>query len=253
LTTYTESQETVVPADAATLLAAIFIGAALQVGVGIVFSIVVAPLMMVLLGTSVAVPVLLLLNTMVSAIATERKMWAAERLTIKRAVIGCLIGVAAGLTVYPLLSEQTVLLLTASLLLLGVLTTLIPLKRSLSEKEFSVVSVSTGLATVWAATPGPLMVFGLMASGHTAHSVRKLVQPVALIAYGVAFALHCVTNWDSIAQAPGLVQFTAATLLGSVVGRALGSKLSPRLITHAIRTISVLACVALFRRAWMID
>lgn len=239
------------PNDPAILLAAIFLGATLQVGVGIGFSIVVAPLMMVLLGTTVAVPVLLLLNTLVSAIATDWKMWATERATIKRAVIGCLIGVLAGLAVYPLLSEQTVLLLVASLLLLGVLTSLMPIKKILSKNEFAAVSVSTGLATVWAATPGPLMVFGLMASGHSAHNTRKLIQPVALIAYGVAFTLHCATDWGSFMQAPSLVLFILATLLGSLAGRVFGPKLSPKFITLAIRIISIVACLALYRRAWI--
>ncbi|AZV80896.1 hypothetical protein EBB79_23480 (plasmid) [Parasedimentitalea marina] len=66
-------------ADAVILLIAILTGAALQVGVGIGFSIVVAPLMMVLLGTATAVPVLLGLNTLVSAVAVEPRIWLREK------------------------------------------------------------------------------------------------------------------------------------------------------------------------------
>ncbi len=168
--------------DLAILMVAIGFGAMLQVGVGIGFSILAGPPMMILLGTSTAVPVLLLLNTVVSAVATDRQVLKTDRQTIRTAIIGCLIGVVAGLTVYPWLSEAFVLALTASMLLIGLVTTLLPLRRSIGTTGFSTLSGLSWLATVWAATPGPLMVFGLIAKGRPAKEVAKLVQPIALVA-----------------------------------------------------------------------
>ncbi|NIZ63346.1 hypothetical protein DL239_20470 [Sedimentitalea sp. CY04] len=228
-------------------------GAVLQVGVGIGFSIVAGPPMMVLLGTSVAVPVLLMLNTLVSAVAVDWRIWITEKKTIKTAIMGCLLGVVLGLVVYPYLSEQIVLGLTAMLLLIGVLTTLIPLRSVVRTSGFASISGLSGLSTVWAATPGPLMVFGLIATGRSAHDTRRLVQPIALVAYGVALLLHSMVNGGGFAQAPGVWTFVSATLLGSILGRVVGPLLPQHLIKNAIRVISILACYALFRRAYLVS
>ena len=239
------------PTDLLILLFAIFAGATLQVGVGVGFSIVVAPMMMVLLGTATAVPVLLMLNTLVSAIAIDSRIWSAERSLIGNAILGCLAGIFLGLLVYPYLSERVVLSLTASLLLIGVVTTLVPIKSEISLFGYKAVSGLSGLATVWAATPGPLMMFGLLAIGRPAREARRLVQPVALVAYGVAFALHILTDWQTFASADGLRHYIPAAIAGSILGRVIGPKLPQNFITNAIRVISVVACAALFHRAYL--
>ncbi|MFY0310551.1 sulfite exporter TauE/SafE family protein [Leisingera sp. D0M16] len=240
------------PADFAVLLLAITAGAGIQAAVGVGFSIVAAPVMMVLLGTATAVPVLLMLNTMVSALATDRQAWLRDKPLIRNAVSGCLAGIVLGLLIYPYLSERTVLSLTAILLLIGVASSLKKQSSPAGRHGFRAISGLSGLATVWAATPGPLMVLGLLASGRTAQEARKLVQPVALAAYGTAFALHCLSDWAAFARAPWLWQFAAAAVLGSLLGRLIGPHLPQAAITLAIRVISIFACAALFRRAYLI-
>lgn len=239
------------PIDLFLLLLAIVAGATLQVGVGVGFSIVVAPLMMIMLGTATAVPVLLMLNTLVSAAAIDTRVWSTGRTLIKNAIFGCVAGIFLGLLVYPYLSEQVVLSLTAGLLLIGVVSTLVPMKSNISLFGYKAVSGLSGLATVWAATPGPLMMFGLLAVGRTAQEARKLVQPIALIAYGLAFALHSLTDWQAFASATGLPQFAMAAIAGSILGRLIGPKLPQNTITNTIRVISIVACVVLFRRAYL--
>ncbi len=239
-------------ADLPLLLLAIVAGATLQVGVGVGFSIVVAPLMMVLLGTATAVPVLLMLNTLVSVIAVDARIWASGRSLIGQAILGCLAGIVLGVLVYPYLSEQIVLSLTALLLLIGVVSTLVPMKSAIGQFGYRAVSGLSGLATVWAATPGPLMMFGLLAVGRPAHEARKLVQPVALVAYGVAFALHALMDWQSFAGASNLAPFALAAVVGSILGRQIGPRLPQHVITTTIRVISILACAVLFRRAYLI-
>nr|WP_254436981.1 TSUP family transporter [Ruegeria arenilitoris] len=241
-----------VPADLLILLLAILTGAAIQVGVGIGFSIVVAPVMMVLLGTATAVPVLLMLNTLVSLVASNRRVWSMNTALIRNAVIGCVAGIALGLLIYPYLSERMVLVLTGVLLLVGVATSLLPQENRVGPRGFQAISGLSGLATVWAATPGPLMILGFLASGRTPHEARRLVQPVALVAYGSAFALHCLSDWSAFASAPWLWPFVAATIAGSLLGHVIGPLLPQQAITHAIRIISILACAALFRRAYLV-
>ncbi len=233
------------------LMLAICVGAMLQVGIGIGFSIVAGPPMMILLGTATAVPVLLLLNTIVSAVATDWRNLTDERTTISTAVFGCLIGVFVGLAVYPLLSEPFVLALTGCLLLIGVLTTLVPAHATIGTTGFAAVSGLSGLATVWAATPGPLMVFGLIAKGRSAGAVARLVQPIALVAYGAAFLLHSLSDWQSIPLGPQIWAFVGVTTIGSLFGRAARPYLPQSLIKTAIRVISLVACYVLFQRAYV--
>lgn len=238
--------------DIVILLVAIMLGAAIQAGVGVGFSIVVAPIMMVMMGTAVAVPILLMLNTLVSAVALDRRVWAFEKALIKNAAIGCLVGISLGLLIYPYLSEWVILSLTAGLLLIGVATSVLPIGSGISPAGFKAVSVLSGVATVWAATPGPLMILGLLAVGRSVREARILVQPVALVAYGVAFALHMLSDWSAFAKAPGLGAFALTALLGSILGRLIGPRLPQRAIMISIRVISIAACVALFRRAYLV-
>ncbi len=234
------------------LMIAVFLGALLQVGIGIGFSILAGPPMMILLGTATAVPALLLLNTIVSVVATDWRIVTVERCTIKTAILGCLIGVVAGLMVYPWLSEAFVLALTGLLLLIGVVTTLLPMRNAIGATGFAAVSGLSGLATVWAATPGPLMVFGLIARGFEARAVALLVQPIALVAYGAAFLLHGLSDWQSIPFGPRLLAFAGIAIFGSLVGRAVRSRLPQPLVRTAIRAISLVACYVLFQRAYLV-
>ncbi len=225
---------------------AICLGAMLQVGFGILAG----PPMMILLGTSTAVPILLSLNTIVSAVATDRHILKTEKETVFTAIIGCLIGVVAGLAVYPLLSEAFVLTPTACLLLIGLLTSLFPLRNAIGTAVSVTISGLSGLATVWAATPGPPIVFGLIAKGRSAMETAKLVQPTALVTSGIAFLLHNLSETQAIPFGPHLWVYVALTLTGSLCGRTVGAYLPQSFVTAAIRVIFLIACCVLFHHAY---
>lgn len=238
------------PTDPILLALAALIGAVLQVGSGIGFSIIAGPPMMMALGTPVAVPLLLLLNTLVSAVASDWRLWRAEMRLTGRAIAGCLVGIGLGLMTRDFLSEPMVLALTGLLLLIGVATTFLPLRAG--PRAFLSVSGLAGVATVWAATPGPLMVFGLIAAGRPMTEIRRLVQPIALVAYGAALLLSGPAGWRLVAAAPALSLLLAATVAGSLVGRLFGPILPQGLIGVLVRVVSVIACIALFRRAYLL-
>ncbi len=235
--------------EAILIAVAVTLGAVLQVGTGIGFSVVAGPIAMVILGTSVAVPLLLLLNTIVSAVAADRKVLQANRAIIALSILGCLIGIVLGRLTHAMVSEAAVLGITATLLLIGVATTFFSF--SVKTSGFVAVSGFAGLATIWAATPGPLMVFGLMALGRTPGDVRRLVQPIALVAYGISLLLHGASGWNAIVSTPAILVFVTATIIGSLIGRLVGPHLPRAFIVNTIRVISVFACFALYRRAAM--
>lgn len=236
------------PIDLLVFLFVIAIGALLQVGIGIGFSIVVGPLLFLQLGTETAVPMLLLLNFIVSLVAVPGSFQKSESRAVGLSAIACVVGIGAGISIYPYLSEATVLAIAGTLLAFGAMTTLLP-KKSMGERVLLPVSSLSGLATVWAATPGPLMAVGLMLSGRSMSQVRRLVQPIALVGYGVALALHMTGGWGQITDNPNLTPFLLATLLGSLLGRWVGPKLPHVLISNGIRGMSLFAGIILLYRA----
>jgi len=239
-----------VESDIVLIVIAVVVGAMLQVGTGIGFSIIAGPPAMVILGTSIAVPLLLLLNTIVSLVATDWRRLAADRKSILIAIGGCLAGIGLGALTFSLLSEAAVLAITATLLLIGVVTTFFSIP--VQTLGFVVVSGLAGLATVWAATPGPLMVFGLLALGRPAAQVRRLVQPIALVAYGASLLLHGSSGLNALVATPALIFLVGATVSGSLLGLMIGPYLPRKVIVIAIRIISILACLALYQRAFML-
>lgn len=78
------------------------------------------------------------------------------------------------------------------------------------------------------------------------------MQPVALIGYGAAFSLHVLSDWQTFAKAPLLAPFAATAVCGSLLGRVIGPHLPLRAITISIRSISILACIVLLHRAYLI-
>lgn len=235
--------------EALPLMIAVFAGSVLQAGVGIGFSIVVAPFMMIKLGTATAIPLLLLLNTLVSLAAIDWASWRAEADVIRYSIVGALGGIFGGLAIYPLLSEAMLLSLAASFLFIGLVVSFVPRLPLIGTRGIVTVAGASGMTTAWAAMPGPLMVIGLLASGRTSGQARVLVQPIAFVAYGVAFTLHGLTNWSLVSEAPWLVTFVATTIAGALLGRMVGGYLPLPVIKFSTRIISVFACIALVRRA----
>jgi uncharacterized membrane protein YfcA len=231
--------------DLIVLFAAIGLGAMLQVGIGIGFSIIVGPLLFLQIGTQAAVPLLLLLNVVVSVIAVPGTVRREDWPVIKSAAIACVIGILVGIAIYPLFSEAMVLTIAGGLLVIGAMSTMLPASAA-GKRAFLPICGLSGLATVWAATPGPLMALGLILSDYPAAIVRKLVQPIALIGYSVAFALHAL---DGNAFHPMTLGFLGITVVGSFAGRWIGPNLPRQAITSGIRGISLLAGIVLIYRA----
>ena len=185
---------------------------------------------------------------MVSGIAVPGTVRRADWGVLRSAALACVVGIVVGIAIYPLFSEAMVLAIAGSLLVIGAVSTLLPVSAA-GKRAFLPICGLSGLATVWAATPGPLMALGLILSDYPAAIVRKLVQPIALIGYSVAFALHVVGGFDSH---PMLPLFLAVTVLGGLAGRWIGPNLPRQVITLGIRGISMLAGLVLIYRAVMI-
>ncbi len=234
--------------EVAFLLIVTLMGGLLQVGIGIGFSVIVGPLLFLSIGTQSAVPLLLLLNVVVSAIAAPGTVTPQDRAVVVKSALACVVGIVLGILVYRHLSEAAVLAIAGGLLIIGALSTFLPISHAGGRAVLPVAGLS-GLATVWAATPGPLMALGLILADYPAAKVRKLVQPIALIGYCVALLLHGPTGWAYVNGQPLLAGLLVATVAGSLLGRVLGPKLPKAVISSGIRGISLIAGVVLIYRA----
>lgn len=234
--------------DVVFLLIAAALGGLLQVGIGIGFSVIVGPILFLTIGARDAVPLLLALNVVVSIIATPGTLAPPDRKPVARAALACVVGIAVGILIYPHLSEAAVLAIAGAMLVVGALVTLFPVSDA-GKRAILPVSGLSGLATVWAATPGPLMALGLMLADYPASKVRKLVQPIALIGYSVALLLHGRSGWGHIVNQPHLTGLVISVILGSLAGRSLGPSLPRAIISSGIRAISLIAGLILLYRA----
>jgi len=237
------------PMEFSLLLIAVVAGAAIQTGVGIGFSMIAGPVLMIALGPATAVPLLLLMNFVISGVAVSGSFASLPWKVLAIPAGFSVLGIGLGIGVFSMLSEPVLLAITGLLLLIGGFATLIPAGRGTHRMLLFPISLSSGLATVWAATPGPLMALGLLLAGYPATQVRRLVQPIALIAYGIALALHVAFNPGRIAGFEGLWVCLFATVAGALAGLWIGPRLPGAVLTVAIQIISGIGGVVLLHRA----
>jgi uncharacterized membrane protein YfcA len=229
-------------------LALAFAGGLVQSGVGIGFSIVVGPMLVLAIGAKAAVPVLLFLNFAVSAVAVAGFRRADAGAAFAATLFASLAGIALGAALFPFLSEMLLTLAMAALLLLGAATASLRPGRSGPPLVIG-AGLLAGAATAWTATPGPIMALGLLMSGYSGEVVRRLLQPIALLAYGVAFAATGPATWAAVADLPLTLPLTAGALAGTALGLAIGPRLPAKFLILAIRVLAAIAGLVLIARA----
>ncbi len=153
---------------------------------------------------------------------------------------------------YFLVTERALLRVTASLLLSGLMVNFVPVPPVFCRHGVVAFSGISVWATVWTATPGPLIILGFLTSGRSATEARALVQPVAFFAYGSAFLLHAASSGLAFFSAGGVEALIVAAIAGGMLGRFAGKHLPQKLIKTAICAISAAACVALVRQAYLL-
>jgi len=168
-------------------------GAMCQTGVGIGFSIIVAPFLMIVIGPSMAVPLLLLLNTVVSAVGCKDVFGRDDFNQIKPAIPACLAGIVLGSVTYYFLPAAFILAITGILLVTGTLATFL-IRGAVAKQRLHVVSALSGVATAWTATPGPLLALGIYSSAekillHFPDLLYYLWQPLSAVCSGCGWVL----------------------------------------------------------------
>ncbi len=229
-------------------------GAALQIGLGVGFSMVAAPPVIAMLGVEAALGVLLGLNLLVSCIGMAGRRDAAYGASSTGpdcwTAVSLLAGVAIGAATLGYLPAQFLLAVTGVAILLGGLSPRTDAAgQGMPSGTLSMIAWTGGLITSWTATPGPIFALGLAWAGAEAKRIPRLIQPMAAMAYGAAFALLGPTGWVSFASVEGLLWLLLATACGAIVGLWVRGRLPASIILPALRLLAVVGGTGLLVKA----
>ena len=232
--------------------ALVLLGAAVQVAVGAGLSVVCGTFLLLALGAPLAVPVLLVLNLLVSIAATAAAPRNVRWRDVAVVSLAALAGSAtAGLL--PALPGAALKPVLAAVLLAVALRRPPPPRFEGAAGSSLLIGGGgflSGLLTVWTATPGPVVPAMLSHAGRPGDAVRRTMQPISIVGYalGLAFigppALAAAVRW------PGLPLLAAAALAGSMLGLRLRSVVSPAAVVAGVRGTAGIAALVLLA-AWL--
>ena len=229
-------------------------GAALQIGLGVGFSMLAAPSVIAMLGVEAALGVLLGLNLLVSCIGMTGRRDAAYGASStgpnRWTAVSLLAGVAIGAATLGNLPAQFLLAVTGVAILLGALSPRTDTAgQGLRSGTLQMIACTGGLITSWTATPGPIFALGLAWAGAEAKRIPRLIQPMAATAYGAAFALLGPTGWVSLASIEGLLWLLLATACGAIAGLWVRGWLPAGTILPGLRLLAVVGGTGLLVEA----
>ena len=226
-------------------MALVAAGAAIQVAVGAGLSIVCGAALFLWLGTAVGIPVLLLLNLLVSLVATAlggvRLRWGDVALSSGSILLGC-----AAAAVLPSIPEAALKGITAAVLLLAALPRPTAPVTGFDKGWAGIAGagIVTGMLTLWTASPGPVTPVALARAGRSGDEVRRVMQPVSCVGYGVALAVAGLPT-TSATGAGILWSLITACLAGAGCGFMLRPRTEPGRVVKLIRLIAVAAAALL--------
>jgi uncharacterized protein len=218
------------------------IAAALQGAAGFGFGLLALPAYMWILGSLDAVPLVIILNLLISLGLALRVRHDVHRALVLRLVVGALVGFPLGLLAF-LRADSDQLMVAVSVLVLGFVADL-ALRENVSppgpdeDPSFRGVS-STGVGAIAGAMttalglPGPPVALYLAGLAVSKDTLRATALTFFVISYAVSLALHTAAGGVS----PG-VWITAALLIpvalgGGLIGHWLSHYMSERVFRMA--------------------
>ena len=234
-------------APLAACLVLVLAGAAIQTAVGAGMSVVCGPLLLLALGPAPGVSVLLVLNLLVSVVATAFGGLDLRWADVVSASLATLAGCALA-AIVPALPDTALKLLTAGILL-AVALPRPPAPGTLPSPRSAVTGVVlaglvTGAFTVWTATPGPITPAALARLGRSGADIRRTMQPVSIVGYGAALAWVGARPLDALGSG-ALAGLVLATLVGTGGGLVLRKLVAPAQVVLLVRGIAAVSAVLL--------
>lgn len=234
-------------ASLALLSAATLGGACIQAATGFGFAIIAAPIFIAVIGSTTAIPILVALHVVQSALLVPRLLPQVSRWHLRRLIAGGVIGCPLGLWIFASLSVAT-LKLAIGIVILAVVALLIVRRLG-----------ATGPTAVRART-GPLVATGALAGAMTAvlvmpgpplmvYFLRQRQSPDLIRATSLTFFALCYVGVALASIAAGALDRSAWVMLAwlspaVVAGTFAGLALFPRLTARRLE-LAVLALLLL--------
>jgi uncharacterized membrane protein YfcA len=230
----------VVELIAATLV--IFAASVLQAATGVGFAMVAVPLLALINLAWVPAP-MLICNILLSLALINQGHHAVERAEAPPLLIGLTVGTVAGVGILSLFDERSLGLAIGGVILAAVLASLFAPPIAITRPRLLAGAFLGGATGVVAAMHGPPLI--LLYQRERPEKVRATMAGVFLfgcfLALGslwLAGLLGWEALWRGIALAPGVG-------LGYVAGKAVGIRMPPGMVRHAMLAISGTAGMAL--------
>jgi hypothetical protein len=224
----------------------IFVASALQAATGVGFAMVAVPLLALISLAWVPAP-MLICNIFLSLAMIRRGRRALARAEAPPLALGLILGTLAGAGILALVDSRALGALIGGIIVAAVLASLLAPPLGLTSGRLVAGATLGGATGVIAAMHGPPLI--LLYQREPPEKVRATMAGVFL--FGCALALGSLwlagllgreDLWRGLALVPGVAG-------GYVAGRALGGRLSPRRVRHAMLAVSGAAGLALLARS----
>ena len=232
---------------------AVFGAAALQSATGIGFGVIAGPVLLIALNDGSAIQISIVLNLLIALILAPSLWQQADRQLLAKLLIGLAIGSPIGLLIY-LLMDIVFLKLFAGLAV--AFTLFLTLRNSRARSHApqpatkSIEQISTGVLSgimgASLAMPGPIPAAWMSARGFDKETIRATILVMFVFAYVVALALQSGLAGIGMDTMRLSAMLAPATLVGILVGRLLGSRLSEQTFRYLLVIILAATAIILF-------
>lgn len=235
------------------LVVAVFAASVLQSATGIGFGVVAGPVLLIVLNSSSAIQVSVMLNFLIALILAPSLWQKMNRQLLKCLLIGIVAGSLPGLLIYLYLDivllkvlAGAVVLFTLVLMSRGGKTASQPGDVATGKVEQISVGVIAGIMGGSLAMPGPVPAAWMSARGIEKDTIRATILIMFVAAYSVTLLLQFTVVSISLETLRLTATLAPSTIAGIFLGTFLSRKISEQVFRHLLSTVLATTAIILF-------
>jgi len=232
---------------------AVFAASALQSATGIGFGVIAGPVLLVALNDGSAIQISIVLNLLIAALLAPSLRIMADKESLKRLLIGLLIGSPAGFIIYLQLDIEWLKAFAGVAVIFTLCATLrghqVSLQRSriaAGNAEQVSIGVVAGLMGASLAMPGPIPAAWMSVRGFGKESIRATILLMFVFAYTVALALQYAASGIGADTWQLCAMLVPSTIVGILAGRIFSRHISEQTFRWTLVIILAATALALF-------
>lgn len=238
--------------DLALLSLVAFLGALVQVGVGIGFALIAGPVLLATQPITPAVQATLALCLVVSLFAAPQIGDGVARAPLARLTAGLALGLPLGVVAVARIDPTALRVAAGVAVVAGATQLALSARRGAATGRDGWITVAAGLAAGTMcgaiATPGPPAAWGIARLPLDGIRLRATIRAFFIVAYVAAIALHAATLGIAPATGAILLPLLPATAAGAAAGYAIGRRLGGPAVRTALLCVIALSGLSLLGR-----